>query len=318
VGTIREGTVLTGLNTFRFQSLSNLFRLSRPLRFLVLFIFFAVMVFVTAYPVGLLFVNSFHVSRPGEPGVWGFQGWIEAFSDGSVPAALTNTFSLAIVRTVITTVLAIFFAWVITRTDTPFKSFIEFMLWLGFFLPALPMTVGWILLLDPRFGVANKWIMDLFDLSKAPLNIYSYWGIVWAHLAFSTSIRFLLLTPAFRAMDAALEDAARVSGSGDGGTLLRITVPILAPAILATTALGFIRSLESFEIEVVLGIRAGIYVYSTKIWDYLHWEPPSYGPATALSSLFLLTIFALVWLQRILLGVCPRNHFFLEQTRRDP
>jgi len=302
VGTIREGTVLTGLNTFRFQSLSNLFRLSRPLRFLVLFIFFAVMVFVTAYPVGLLFVNSFHVSRPGEPGVWGFQGWIEAFSDGSVPAALTNTFSLAIVRTVITTVLAIFFAWVITRTDTPFKSFIEFMLWLGFFLPALPMTVGWILLLDPRFGVANKWIMDLFDLSKAPLNIYSYWGIVWAHLAFSTSIRFLLLTPAFRAMDAALEDAARVSGSGDGGTLLRITVPILAPAILATTALGFIRSLESFEIEVVLGIRAGIYVYSTKIWDYLHWEPPSYGPATALSSLFLLTIFALVWLQRILLG----------------
>ena len=302
MGTIREGTVLTGLNTFRFQSLSNLFRLSRPLRFLVLFIFFAVMVFVTAYPVGLLFVNSFHVSRPGEPGVWGFQGWIEAFSDGSVPAALTNTFSLAIVRTVITTVLAIFFAWVITRTDTPFKSFIEFMLWLGFFLPALPMTVGWILLLDPRFGVANKWIMDLFDLSKAPLNIYSYWGIVWAHLAFSTSIRFLLLTPAFRAMDAALEDAARVSGSGDGGTLLRITVPILAPAILATTALGFIRSLESFEIEVVLGIRAGIYVYSTKIWDYLHWEPPSYGPATALSSLFLLTIFALVWLQRILLG----------------
>jgi iron(III) transport system permease protein len=198
--------------------------------------------------------------------------------------------------------LAIFFAWVITRTDTPFKSFIEFMLWLGFFLPALPMTVGWILLLDPRFGILNKWIMDLFGLSEAPFNIYSYWGIVWAHLAFSTSIRFFLLTPAFRAMDAALEDAARVSGSGGAGTLLRITVPILAPAILATTALGFIRSLESFEIEVVLGIRAGIYVYSTKIWDYLHWEPPSYGPATALSSLFLLTIFALVWVQRALLG----------------
>jgi iron(III) transport system permease protein len=302
VGTIRQGAVLTGPNTLRFQSLSNLLPLSRPLRVLVLLLFFAVMVFMTAYPVGLLFVNSFHVSRPGEPGVWGLQGWIEAFSDGSMPAALMNTFSLAIVRTVITTVLAIFFAWVITRTDTPFKSFIEFMLWLGFFLPALPMTIGWILLLDPRFGVANKWIMGLFDLSKAPLNIYSYWGIVWAHLAFSTSIRFLLLTPAFRAMDAALEDAARVSGSGDAGTLLRITVPILAPAILATTALGFIRSLESFEIEVVLGIRAGIYVYSTKIWDYLHWEPPSYGPATALSSLFLLTIFALIWLQRNLLG----------------
>ncbi len=302
MGTIREGAVLTGLNTLRFLSLSKLLSVSRSLRNLALFLFFAVMVFVTAYPVGLLFVNSFHVSQPGEAVVWGLQGWGEAFFDNSIPTALANTFSLAVVRTAITTILAIFFAWVITRTDTPFKSFIEFMLWLGFFLPALPMTVGWILLLDPRFGIANKWTMDLFDLSRVPFNIYSYWGIVWAHLAFSTSIRFLLLTPAFRAMDAALEDAARVSGSGDAGTLLRITVPILAPAILATTALGFIRSLESFEIEVVLGIRAGIYVYSTKIWDYLHWEPPSYGPATALSTLFLLTIFALVWLQRILLG----------------
>lgn len=163
------------------------------------------------------------------------------------------------------------------------------------------MTVGWVLLLDPMFGMVNQFLKNLFNLATAPFNIYSYWGIVWAHLAFSTSIRFLLLTPAFRAMDAALEEAARVSGSSNLGTLVRITVPILAPAILAVTTLGFIRSLESFEIEAVLGIPAGIYVYSTKIWDYLQWEPPSYGIATALSSFFLLTIFALIWLQRVLL-----------------
>jgi iron(III) transport system permease protein len=106
------------------------------------------------------------------------------------------------------------------------------------------------------------------------------------------------MTPAFTAMDAALEDAARTSGSSNFGVLMRITVPILAPAILASTALGFIRSLESLEIEMILGIPAGIYVVPTKIWDYIHWEPPLYERATALCSIFLFFIFLLIWLHR--------------------
>jgi iron(III) transport system permease protein len=264
-------------------------------------LFLGVMASLLAYPVGLLFLKSFAVNPPGKPAAWGLDGWIAAFSDNSLPLAFGNTLYLALIRIVLTTILAIFFAWVVTRTNTPGKAFIEQMLWLGFFLPLLPMTMGWILLLDPHYGLLNKFLMGLFNLSTAPFNLFSYWGIVWCHLAFSTSVRFLLLTPAFKAMDAALEEAAQTSGSGNLGTLLRITVPILAPAILASTALGFIKSLESFEIELVLGIPAGIYVLPTKIWDFIHWEPPLYGRAAALCSIFLVMIFALIWGQRVLL-----------------
>jgi len=267
---------------------------------------------MTAYPVGLLFLNSFVVSDPGKAIAWGFSAWIAAFNDDTLPIALTNTFSLAATRMVIAVVIAVFFAWAVTRTDMPFKGFIEVALWLGFFLPMLPMTLGWILLLDPSYGIINKALMYLFGLSKAPLDVYSYWGIVWCHLAFSVSIRFLLLSPAFRSMDAALEEAARMSGSSNLGTLLRISIPVLAPAILASVALGFIKSLESFEIEWILGNPAGISVASTKIYDFIHWEPPYYGRATALSSVFLLTIFFLVWLQRMLI----RNREYTTVTGR--
>jgi iron(III) transport system permease protein len=259
------------------------------------------LILLLAYPLILLFIKSFVTSRPGQPAVWGVSGWIEAFTDANLAVAIGNTFYLAILRVVITTALAIFFAWVVTRTDTPFKGFIEVTLWLGFFLPLLPMTMGWILLLDPYNGLINKLLMKLFGLAAPPFDIYSYWGIVWCHLAFSTSVRFLLMTPAFTAMDAALEDAARTSGSNNAGVLMRITIPILAPAILASTALGFIRSLESLEIELVLGIPAGIYVVPTKIWDYIHWEPPLYDRATALCSIFLLFVFFLIWFYRIFL-----------------
>ena len=264
-------------------------------------IFVTILVFLLAYPLGLLFVKSFAITRPGQPTAWGLEGWIAAFNDPGLPMALANTFSLGAVRVAITSVLAIFFAWVVTRTDTPWKGFIELMLWLGFFLPLLPMTLGWILLLDPHYGIINQFLMSVFQLSAAPFNVYSYWGIVWCHLAFSTSVRFLLLTPAFRTMDAALEEAARISGSNNLGVLFRITVPILAPALLVSTALGFIRSLESFEIELVLGIPAKIYVISTKVYDFIHWEPPLYGRATALCSIFLVMIFLLIWFQRALL-----------------
>jgi iron(III) transport system permease protein len=260
------------------------------------------MLLVTAYPVGLIFLKSFVSSRPGQPATWGLQGWIGAFSDRALLSVLVNTFSLALVRIAISSVLAIFFAWVVTRTDTPLKGLIEFALWFGFFLPLLPMTMGWILLLDPHYGLINKGLMRLFNLALAPFNVFSYWGIIWCHLAFSTSVRFLLITPAFKSMDAALEEAAQTAGSNRLGILLRITVPILAPAILAATVLGFIKSLESFEVELVLGIPAGIYVLPTRIYDFIHWEPPLYGQATALSSILLVVVFALVLIQRLTLG----------------
>jgi iron(III) transport system permease protein len=273
-----------------------------PWKRIFAFLLVGSLVLLLAYPVGLLFVKSFVASRPGQPTVWTIHGWTAAFTDARLPIALGNTFSLAFVRVAISSALAIFFAWVVTRTDTPFTGLIEVMLWLGFFLPLLPMTMGWILLLDPHNGLINKFLVNTFGLAAAPLNLYSYWGIVWCHLAFSTSVRFMLMSPAFRAMDAALEEAGLVCGSNKFGVLTRVTIPALAPAVLASTALGFIRSLESFEIEMVLGIPAGIYVVPTKIWDFVHWEPPLYDRATALSGIFLVFIFALVWLQRLFLS----------------
>jgi iron(III) transport system permease protein len=271
----------------------------RPVLLVILFLF---TVCITLYPIALLFVRSFQVNRLGEPVVWGLASWTGAFSDPSVWPALANTLALALVRTVISTALAMFFAWVVTRTDTPLRGTIERVLVLGFFLPVLPITMGWILLLDPHVGLINRLVMNVLGAETAPFNIFSYGGIVWVHLPFSTSIRFLVLAPAFRALDATLEEAASTAGSSGLRMLTRITIPLLAPAIVAATALGFVKSFESFEIEMVLGIPAGIPVYSTKIWDYLHSEPTRYGEASALSVVFLVIILMMVGMQHVLLG----------------
>jgi iron(III) transport system permease protein len=107
----------------------------------------------------------------------------------------------------------------------------------------------------------------------------------------------ILLTPVFRQMDASLEEAARVCGAGTWQTFRRILVPVLAPALLTVLLAAVIRGLEAFQVELLLGRPAGIYVYATRIYDLIQWEPPLFPQAMALSTLFLgiLFLFALFY-----------------------
>lgn len=270
---------------------------------LLMSLLLGVVAFLVLVPLFLMILNSFQVSDPGEPIVYGLQGWREAFSSPGILSAIYNTFSLAIARQLIALILGIVLAWLLARTDIPFSSPLEFMFWLSFFLPALPVTIGWILLLDPKFGLVNQWLLALPFITEPPFNIYSFWGIVWAHLAASTiGVKVLLLAPAFRNLDASLEESSRVSGASAIGTLIRIVTPVMMPAILVATILGLIRSLEAFEIELVLGVPVGIQVFSTKILDLVIAEPSEYPPAMALSSSFLAVLLVLVCVQRLVVG----------------
>lgn len=262
--------------------------------------------FLVLTPLALMILNSFQIARPGQPIVWGLEGWVTAFTSPGIVSAMTNTFSLAITRQAIALLIGAFFAWLIARTDLPMKGTLEFFFWLSFFLPALPETMGWILLFDPKYGLMNQALIDIGVMSQPIFNIYSFWGIIWAHMGGSVSVKVMLLAPAFRNLDAVLEEASRISGAGGTRTFFRIVLPVMMPAILVTTILGMIRSLEAFEIELLLGTPIGLQVYSTKIHELVTWEPPQFAPAMALSTMFLGVLLLMVALQRRYIG--KRNY----------
>lgn len=245
-------------------------------------------------PVLLLVINSFNTSRPGRAATYGLENWIAAFSEPGILAALWNSVTLGATRTLISLPIAMGLTWLITRSDLPGRGWLEGLCWLGIFVPALPLTLGWILLLDGRFGVVNVWWRGL-GLTSGPLfDVNSFWGIVWVHLASSTIYyKVILLAPAFRRMGAAMEEAGRMAGANQFTTVRRITIPVLAPAVLAVLVLSFLRSLEAFEVEMLLGRPVGIFVYSTKIYDFVREDPPQFGSATALGSVFLVLLLAL-------------------------
>lgn len=249
--------------------------------------------FVTLVPLGFLVLNSFNTSQLGQEISWGLEGWRQAFGAPQTVSALMYSFLLS-TRTFVGIAVAFLISWLLVRARIPAFSFIEFSLWMAWFLPPLSVTIGWIALLDPQYGLVNKLLASMLPF-PAKLNIYSFSGIFWVHLTLLTvPVMTILLTPALRQMDASFEESARACGSGPLGTLTRIVLPLLWPAILVVTIASLIRSLEAFEVEQIIGIPAGIYVYGTRIYDLVRWDPPLYSQAMALSTVFLLALFVLV------------------------
>jgi iron(III) transport system permease protein len=150
----------------------------------------------------------------------------------------------------------------------------------------------------------------LLNLALAPVlpggfrfNAYSYEALVILGAMASVPILFLLLYPAFQNMDPALEEAAQVSGANRLTLLRRVTLPLLAPAILAAAALSSVVGMESFEVEQLLGTPAGIFVFTTRVYDLLYFrETPQFGAASALSMLLLAFTLVLLLVQRRILA----------------
>lgn len=254
--------------------------------------------FVVAMGLPLLFLlaGSFNLSPPGKGAVYGIENWLRAFSDPATIDALWMSFLLSAVRLLPAMVIAVLFAWLIARTDMPGGEVIEFFCWLAFFIPDFPLTLAWILLLDPNYGFLNMLARPLPFIDGPLFNPYGFWGIVWVHTsAGGIWFKVILLTPVFRRLGASLEEAARVAGADTIAMLRRVTLPLLAPMILAVAVLSFIRGLQSFNTELLLGTPAGIYVYSTRIYDYIRREPAAYGEATALGSVFIVILGVLLF-----------------------
>lgn len=250
---------------------------------------------VTVAPVLYVLVASFDVANIGEPYRFGTAGWREVFANPRTMDSIGYSFLLS-ARVPVAVAIAFVIAWLLVRVEIPGRRFIEMTLWFGFFLPSVPMMMGWILLLDANYGLLNVLAMKLPFISHSIFSIYSIPGIMWVHLSLTTiPVMVILLTPALRQLDSAFEEAADMSGATTWQTLRRVTVPLVTPAILTAFVASLIRSLETFEVEQILGTPAKIFVYATRIYDLINWEPPLFSQAMALSAVFLGILFVLAF-----------------------
>jgi iron(III) transport system permease protein len=263
----------------------------------------AVLLFLTAYPMAMLVYGSLHTTPPGEIGTFSLDGY-RAMLSGSNALTLLNTVGLSLVKTVLSMALALFLAWIVARTDTPARGSLEVLITLPFYIPPILTAVAWGMLATPRGGLINV-VWSALTGSRAPLvNVYSYGGVVWHMMQYSTPFLFLLIVGAFKSMDPALEDSSRMSGASTWTTFRRVTLGLMLPVTTSAFILSFIRGVESFESALVFGTPAGIEVITTQIYHLIHHvSRPDYPQATALALGMMALMFGLLaWQWRLLAG----------------
>ena len=257
-----------------------------------------ILVYQVIIPFMMIIWTSFKTARPGEPDFlllnFTLANYVRAYANKDFWDATWNTVCFGVAATILALLPGTFLAWVVARTNTPLARLIG-MLTLGrIIIPGILITVSWILIASPSIGILNYFIEALFGVKRL-LNIYSFWGMVWVHSLEMAPLAYLLVSAALQGMDPRLEEASNVAGAGRCSTFTRISLPLILPATSAAVLLLFIQTVETFEVPLLLGGRAGVRLYTTEVFFNTARTPTDWGLASAYSMALLVLSLVLLF-----------------------
>ncbi|MBI3045195.1 MAG: iron ABC transporter permease [Betaproteobacteria bacterium] len=255
---------------------------------------------LTVGPVVMLVLGSFSEGLTAF-GQFTLDKYVEAYTDPALLDVIVNTTVFVLGSSLLSTILALFLAYLNNRTDIPFKFLFRILSIVPMMIPHLLFSVSWALLLNPSNGMINLVLKNALGLESAPFNVYSLWGMILVEGLLDLPIAYLIIAPAMASFDVALEESSRVFGAGTWRTLVRVTLPVLRPAILAAFILGVVRSLASFAVPSVIGMPGRVYVLATHLYQMIATGfATDYGKAAAVGMSVLAASVTLIFVYRAL------------------
>ena len=254
-----------------------------------------ILVVVVALPVILIFWASFVVD-----GQLNLQTVVDTIMQEETFQAPKMSILIAICVTVLCTVVGTLFAWLVTRTDMPFKETMKVLFTVPFMLPAFIGAIAWKMLLSPRAGYINQFWMGLWGTREPLFNVYGFWGIVVIESMYLFPFVFIQVSGALEHMDPTLEESARISGAGLFTITRKITIPLIMPSVVAGALLVCLYSHSHFGTPAILGTGVGIYTIPTMIYELIHQSAGSFAAiraATVLSVVLVLSAAIILYAQ---------------------
>jgi len=247
-----------------------------------------IVAYLTLLPLIFLVYGSFFTPTVGgQAGVFTLDNFLRVYTDRSTLPILLNSVLFSAGTMAVAFIIGTGLAWITERTNTPLRGLFFAMSLIPLIIPGILFTVSWIFLLSPRIGLINVWLKDLLGLAGPPFNVYSLAGMMWVEGLHWSPIVYLLMSAAFRSMDPALEESALTSGASLPATFYHITLKLNVPMILSVFLLLFLRGLETFEVPAIIGLPAGIHVFTSRIYLAIRGYPSDFGLAGAYSTVLL-------------------------------
>jgi len=209
-----------------------------------------------------------------------------------------NSLFLAVLVGVITTVLGLVFALVVTRTGFRYGATLRALTVLPIITP--PFVIGLaIILLFGMSGLLTQAFAELFGVQPTRW-VYGLPGLLIAQPLAFTPIAFLVMIGVVEGVSPSMEEAAQTLRASKWQTFVTVTLPLMRPGLANAFLLGFIESMADFGNPLVLG--GNFDVLSTEIFFAIVGAQYDQAQAAILAIVLLFFTLGAFYAQRFWLG----------------
>ncbi len=246
-------------------------------------------------PLWILVQDSLTITNAaGDITGWTLRHFTKLVSDRNALLSFWNTLVFAIGSTMLSLILGGVLAWLVERTNAPFKILAYLATIISMGTPYILHVIAWLFLLG-KVGPLNDVYRTLTGSPDNLFNVNSMAGMILIEGFLWSPLVFLLLGSTFRAANADMEEAARMSGASVFDTLWRISLRMAMPAILALALFVFIRAIGGFEVPALVGMPGRIFVLTTDVYEATIVVPPDLGFAAAFSVVMVVIVAVLLY-----------------------
>ncbi len=181
-----------------------------------------------------------------------------------------NSLMVGVGVTLLAVVIGTGLAWLMVRTDLPFRSVFGFLAVVPYMMPSWVLALAWLSLFrNERYGGGDGMVTYFFGVDPPNWFSYGLLPIVVCLALHYYAYAFLLMSGAMETVDSELEEAGATSGILRFKRLLLITIPLLLPALGSAIVMTFIRVLGTFGTPALLGLPVRFFTFSTQIYAAL-------------------------------------------------
>jgi len=234
-------------------------------------------------PIAIILLFSFNDTKSRFNFVWqGFtlKSWKNPFAFADLTDALVTSIQVAVISTIVATIIGTLMALALVRYQFRGRAPINFFIFIPLATPEVVLGAS---------------LLSLFISVGFARGLTT---ILIAHVMFNISFVVVTVRSRLIGFDRSLEEAAQDLGANGTQTFLRVTLPLIAPGVLAAALLAFALSIDDF---VITNFNAGSTVtYPLYIWGAARVSiPPQVNVLAAMIFVFTLAMMLLtVWQQR--------------------
>jgi iron(III) transport system permease protein len=232
-----------------------------------------------------------------EDGRLTLEHFAEAFANRLYTQALRNSLLLGLWTAGLSVAIGLPLAWAVSRTNVPGKRFLHVTAVVSYLTPPFLTAIAFVNLFSPNAGLVNRLVRDVLGAPALTFNVFSMAGLILVTVPHTFPFVYLLAASALESVDASMEESAQILGAGRWRTAAAVTLPLVAPAVLAGALVAFVNAIALFGSQAIIGLPGRVFTLPTRIYALFDY-PPQYGLACAMSLVFVALTVVALYLQR--------------------